>query len=103
MGQKATVSYNLKPTTGKLNIHEEKYTPELRQYVQDKLTEELYYFGYVKPKGQENETGYFEFDEDTPENMANFKKFASDTELARKKVCVDGYTSERLYEHNKGT
>ena len=30
MGQKATVSYNLKPTTGQLNVHEEKYSPELR-------------------------------------------------------------------------
>ena len=26
MGKKATVSYNLKATTGQLNIHEEKYT-----------------------------------------------------------------------------
>ena len=27
MGRKATISYNLKPTTGKLNVHEDKYTP----------------------------------------------------------------------------
>ena len=30
MGRKATISYNLKPTTGQLNTHEDKYTPQLR-------------------------------------------------------------------------
>ena len=30
MGRKASISYNLKPTTGQLNIQEKCYTPELR-------------------------------------------------------------------------
>lgn len=33
MGSKASISYNLKATTGQLNIQEKCYTPELRQYV----------------------------------------------------------------------
>lgn len=87
MGKKATVSYNLKPTTGQLNIHEEKYSPELRQFVQETLAEHLYYFGYAKPAGQENPTGFYEFAEDTTENMANYYQFVSDSQVARKTVC----------------
>ena len=30
MGKKATISYNLKSTTGKFDIHEADYSPELR-------------------------------------------------------------------------
>lgn len=48
MGRKATITYNLKETTGQLNMHEDKYSPELRQYVQENLSEMLYYYGYVK-------------------------------------------------------
>ena len=63
MGKKATISYNLKPTTGQLNIHEDKYSPELRAFVQEELTEMLHYFGYAKEEAgqEENPTGFFAY------------------------------------------
>ena len=82
MGQKATVTYNLKETTGKLNVQADKYTPELRQFVQEELAEQLYYFGYAKPQGMENPTGFYEFEEDTKENMENYYKYQTDSQAA---------------------
>ena len=65
MGRKATITYNLKSTTGQLNIHEEKYSPELRQYVQDSLAEMIHYFDYAKydvnGHQAENLTGFYDF------------------------------------------
>ena len=62
MGRKATTVYNLKPTTGQLNIHEDKYSPELRQYVKENMAEMIHYFGYAKVADQdENPTGFFDF------------------------------------------
>ena len=102
MGRKATVSYNLKSTTGMLNTHEDKYSPELRQYVQEELTEMLYYFGYAKPAGQENPTGFFEFSEEKAENVARFKQFERDSQAALDRICQPGYKSTQMYETNAG-
>ena len=70
--------------------------------MQETLAEQLYYFGYAKPAGQENPTGFYEFAEDTTENMANYYQFVSDSQVARKTVSQQEYSSEKLYEHNKG-
>ena len=68
MGKKASISYNLKDTTGQLNIHESSYSPELRQYVQSELAEMIYYFGYAKV-GSMNPTGFYEFEHHKPEHL----------------------------------
>ena len=47
MDPKAAQTYNLKSHTGRLNIHKDKYSPELKQYVQENLSEFIYYFGYA--------------------------------------------------------
>lgn len=81
MGKKATISYNLKPTTGQLNIHEEKYSPELRQHVQENLAEMIHYFGYAKLANQEeNPTGFFEYSHDSSTNYSAINgKFRMDS------------------------
>ena len=54
------------------------YPPELLQYVQTELAEMIYYFGYAN-LGTDNPTGFFEYSEHTPENVALFNKFRSDS------------------------
>ena len=80
MGKGASAVYNLKSTTGLLNMHESKYSPELRSYVQSELAEMIHYFGYAKVDGQENPTGFFEFPEAKPEFIKLQNKFRMDSE-----------------------
>ena len=102
MGRKATISYNLKATTGQLNIHEEKYSPELRQYVEENLAEMIHYFGYAKVG--DNPTGFFEFPSgpQTTQNMQNFKKFKSDSKDALDQVCSSNFDHRKHYVTNTG-
>ena len=67
---KAGQSYNLKSHTGRLNVHEEKYPPELRQYVQENLSELIHYFGYAKVDGVDNPTGFFEYQDESSSDRA---------------------------------
>ena len=106
MGKKATISYNLKPTTGQLNIHEDKYSPELRKYVQEELTEMLHYFGYAKEEAgkEENPTGFFEFPRETNEERgqknleASFHGcFKGDNEMTLDYVCSANFDHRKHY------
>ena len=105
MGRKATITYNLKETTGQLNIHENKYCPQLRQYVQENLSEMLYYYGYVKLDNQDcNPTGFFEFSEadQKPEHVAMNGKFRENSQKALDLVCSSSFDKTRHYETNAG-
>ena len=84
---KAGQSYNLKSHTGKLNIHEDKYPPELRQYVQENLSELMHYFGYAKVDGVENPTGFFEYQDESPSDRASYYKFREDSERCLDRIC----------------
>ena len=59
MGKSATQIYKLKATTGKFNTHLEKYTQEQKDFIQETLSDQLYYFGYANV--EDNPTGFFEF------------------------------------------
>lgn len=90
------MSYKHKATTGKLNMHEEKYSAQLRQYVQDELAEFIYYFGYAKV-GDENPTGFFEFGDHLPNRLAKLNKYKVDAQAALDEVCKDGYVAKNVY------
>ena len=47
MGNKGNSVYNLKSTTGLLDVHRSKYPAELLQFVQEECAEMIYYFGYA--------------------------------------------------------
>ena len=96
MGKEAAVTYNLKSTTGQFNVHEEKYTPEMRQYIQEELTEMIYYFGYAKVQDN-NPTGFFEYPNHAFENLAMLNKFKIDSQAALDQVSQDGYKATRSY------
>ena len=99
MGAKATVTYNLKATTGKFNMHEQKYSPQLRQFVQDELADFIYYFGYAKVD-DESPTGFFDFGDHLPDRLAKYNGFKIDAQAALDEVCEDGYIAKNVYTAN---
>lgn len=59
LGLQASQSYQLKKTTGKFNAHMNKYSPELKQYVQTELADLMYYFGYTNV--DDNPVSFFNY------------------------------------------
>ena len=98
-GNAAAQTYRLKDTTGQFDVHKSKYSPELRAYIQETLGDQLYYFGYANV--DDNSTGFFEFSEHTPENLAKNYKFRTDSLAALDIVTSEGY-QPKTYVHNKG-
>jgi hypothetical protein len=96
-GKSAATTYRLKSTTGQFDVHSSKYTPELRSFVQETLSDQLYYFGYANV--EENPTGFFQFDEHTPENLALHNKFRADSKASLDRILTDGY-EPKSYTHN---
>ena len=84
-GSSAAQTYKLKSTTGQFNIHANKYTEAQLQLIKDTLGSQLYYLGYANYDN--NPTGFFEFPEHTPENIALHNKFRTDSQAALKKIC----------------
>ena len=76
-GRSAATTYRLKDTTGQFDVHKSKYSPELKAYIQETLGDQLYYFGYANV--EDNYSGFFEFSEHTPENLAKNYKFRTDS------------------------
>ena len=101
MGKKASISYNLKATTGQFNIQEKCYTPELRQHIQQELAESIYYFGYANV-GSQNPTGFFEYETHTPENLALYNKFKIDSKKCLDEITAEGYASREVFETYTG-
>ena len=95
MGSKASIVYNLKSTTSTFNAHMSKYPPELLQYVQNELAEMIYYFGYAKV-GVDNETGFFEFEENRPEDLAQYYGFKNDSQRCLEEVSAEGYVPSQV-------
>ena len=100
MGKSATQIYKLKATTGKFNTHTEKYTHEQLQFIQETLSDQLYYFGYANVEG--NPVGFFEFQEHSSDNLAKFEKFKTDSQEALKYVTTEGHV-KKTYIHNDST
>ena len=101
MGSKASIVYNLKSTTSTLNAHKNKYPPELLQYVQHELAEMIYYFGYAKV-GEDNETGFFEFEENRPEDLAQYYGFKNDSQRCLEEVSSEGYEPGQVFTVGTG-
>ena len=97
-GKSAATTYRLKSTTGQFDVHASKYSPELKKYVQDTLGDQLYYFGYANV--EDNPTGFFQFDEHTPENLAKHNQFRRDSQAALEMITSPGYEVKN-YVHNK--
>ena len=97
MGKSATQIYKLKATTGKFNTHTEKYTQEQKKFIQETLDDQLYYFGYANV--EDNPTGFFEFEEHSSENLAQFEKFRIDSQEALDYVTTEGH-EKKTYVHN---
>lgn len=98
-GSKAAQTYRLKSTTGQFNVHLSKYTDDQKQYIQDTLGDQLYYFGYANV--EDNPTGFFDFGEHSAENLAKFDKFRADSKAALDKLTTEGYQAQN-YTHNDG-
>ena len=79
-GTKTGISYKLKSTTGKFDAHRHRYTEEQLNYVKENLKEHLYFFGYTTNPGEENPTGFFDFEEDNEyrDKYMGFKKVNED-------------------------
>lgn len=64
------------------------------------MGDQLYYFGYANV--DDNPTGFFEFDEHTPEALAQHNQFRTDSQAALDRVCSPDYQNEASFEHNGG-
>ena len=98
LGSSAAATYKLKSTTGKFNVHLDKYSAEQRQFIRDTMGDKLYYFGYANV--DENPTGFFEFDGHTEENLALHNKFRADNARALDEVCSKDRTL-KTYVHSQ--
>ena len=61
----------------------------------------MYYFGYTKV-GDDNPTGFFEFESHSEANLAQFNKFKADNERALNTVTQEGYRPEQVYRSGTG-
>ena len=82
-------------------MHRSKYTPEQIKYIQDELSEHIYYFGYANV-GEDNPTSFFEFEEHLPENLAAFNKFRADNANSVIAVTEPGYQPYTLVHNELG-
>ena len=62
------------------------------------MGDQIYYFGYAKY--DENTTGFFEFAEHTPENIAKHYKFRTDSAQATKDLISPEHGANKFYTHN---
>lgn len=102
MGRDATVSYALKPTTGMLNIHTEKFTAEQIAAIKAELIDNLHYFGYTDGvKG--NKTAFYDYSdssERTQEHLDSIFGFRRDNLRAVAQICHPDYSpvEYKLYD-----
>lgn len=99
-GSSAAQTYKLKSTTGQFNVHQAKYSVEQKQFIQDTLGSQLYYFGYANCN--DNPTGFFEFPEHSAENLALHDKFRADSADALNFITSDEGRVNKNYTHNTG-
>lgn len=83
-GQKATQSYELKNTTGRLNVNWNLFTEEQIEFIKDTLGDHLWYLGYAKHPTEANPTGFFEFKNPSEEQLAKHNQFERDNIKMRK-------------------
>lgn len=101
MGASASQSYKLKPTTGKFNIHKDKYTQAQIDMVMKDNAEHLYYFGYANHPTEENKTAFFDFKEHKPEHVEKYYGFRKDNEKFITKLAKeDGWKGPKYQVNN---
>lgn len=80
-GANAIKTYDLKEGTLKFNSSGKRYTEEQTAYITEELKDCLYYFGYVKTKDDpDNFTGFFKYEEDSPEYLRQHKGYEAHRE-----------------------
>ena len=97
-GNKSAQTYKLKSTTGKFDQHRDQYSPDLEEFVKNTLGDTLYYLGYAKIG--DNPTGFFDFEQHKPENLAKFNQFRSDSKAALEAVTSPDYQNKE-YVHGQ--
>lgn len=90
-GTRATQSYELKNTTGKLNVNWDLYTEDQRQFIMDTLGDHLWYLGYAKHPSESNPTGFFEFKNPNEGQLSKHYQFERDNKLMREKLLSPDY------------
>lgn len=60
-GTESKAVYKLKSNTKNFNKNEKNFSPENRLFVQENLSEYIYYFGYASHPEEENPTDIFKF------------------------------------------
>lgn len=89
-GKEASLSYRLKPTTGKFNINANKYTSEQIEVIKAKNAHLLYYFGYANHPKEQNATAFFNFTEHDPKNIERFMTYRKHNEEWIAKLAKEG-------------
>lgn len=61
----------------------------------------IYYFGYAKV-GEDNETGFFEFEENRAEDLAQLYGFKNDSQRCLEEVSAEGYVPSQVFTVGTG-
>ena len=87
--------YKLKKTTGtNLNKCLDEYSKEQMGWIKTELKEYLYCFGYVKQPGIDNQTAFFDYEEESKgENEGKFNRFKELNKQALESVLSGKKTS----------
>ena len=99
-GKSATVTYSLKSTTGKFNYNRGMYSDELYNLLKEELSEMIHYFGYAKVEHEDNFTGFFEYENQTEEQLANYYQFRRDNQENMKEI-LDPKRVVKTFVHNE--
>ena len=90
-GQAATTIYKLKKTTGRLNVHLQKYTEDQLDFLKTELADNLAYFGYTDCK-KDNPTSFFALsDEEKTATEITHNQFKVDNVTAINEVSSCDY------------
>jgi hypothetical protein len=102
MGDTAASSYKLKRDPRNFNQSNDRYTPELKAMVGEKMKKWIHFFGYNEHEGNEK-TGFFKYDDGTATDMEqHYYGFRKTNEAALNKVVSEGGWKGPKYDINKG-
>ena len=104
MPKEATQPYQIKNSTGKKDVHVDKYSSDQLEYIKTLNKELLYKFGYVNDPDSKrtNPTAFFNFGEKHDEKLAaDFNGFRNINEASLKIVCSPDYSPKASYRVNK--
>lgn len=102
-GRKATTTYALKGHTGQFHYNKKMYSDDQLKYMRETLADHLYYFGYSNdPNGEDNFTGFYDFEQHDPKHVQNYYGFRKDNERNTKDILSEGYQTKHFKVNQEG-